>query len=205
MANTPPDPLKKLTALERMGYTADDIAALVPCSTRMVRRLDALRAIPGRYTVGLRLVRWHRQQVDEWIAAGCPVPGLDRSLVDVGQNLLTEGERRKAEAFDHFESHRSQLLLLGRRAMLVYALQHGKVTADEVRALVPLPAGIDPKAFGAVPGVLSKLGLIEPFGFQHTTRAAGHARPVRVWRIRDAEAARRWLNDHPDPMREVES
>lgn len=73
MANRDPDTSKKLGTLERAGYTVGDIAALVPCSKRHVRRLDSMRAIPGRYTVG-RLVRWHRKQVDEWISAGCPLP-----------------------------------------------------------------------------------------------------------------------------------
>jgi predicted DNA-binding transcriptional regulator AlpA len=72
VATTTADPPTKLGILERAGYTADDIAALVPCSTRHVRRLDSMRAIPGRFALG-RLVRWHRRLVDEWIAAGCPL------------------------------------------------------------------------------------------------------------------------------------
>jgi predicted DNA-binding transcriptional regulator AlpA len=73
VATTIADPPTKLDKLERAGYTADDIAALVPCSARHIRRLDSMRAIPGRYTLG-RLVRWHRKMVDEWISAGCPLP-----------------------------------------------------------------------------------------------------------------------------------
>lgn len=73
MATTTADPPTKLNTLESAGYIADDIAALVPCSKRHVRRLDSMRAIPGRYTLG-RLVRWHRKLVDGWISAGCPLP-----------------------------------------------------------------------------------------------------------------------------------
>ena len=67
------DTSQKLATLERAGYTHHDIAAIRQCSVRLVRRLDAMRAIPGRYTIG-RLVRFHKQLVDEWIAAGCPLP-----------------------------------------------------------------------------------------------------------------------------------
>ena len=72
MATITADTSNKLSTLERAGYTAGDIAALVPCSTRHIRRLDSMRAIPGRYTLG-RLVRWHRKLVEEWIADGCPL------------------------------------------------------------------------------------------------------------------------------------
>ena len=72
MATTTTNISTKLSTLERAGYTVGDIAALVPCSTRHIRRLDSMRAIPGRYTLG-RLVRWHRKLVEEWIADGCPL------------------------------------------------------------------------------------------------------------------------------------
>lgn len=52
-------------------YTASDIAALLKCSTRHVRRLDDRRLIPGRIATG-RLVRFARQLVDRWILDGCP-------------------------------------------------------------------------------------------------------------------------------------
>ncbi|MEO2090690.1 MAG: hypothetical protein ABGY75_14490 [Gemmataceae bacterium] len=72
MATTTDDAETRHGRLSAGGYTAGDIAALVPCSTRHIRRLDAMRAIPGRFTVG-RLVRWHKRLVDEWVTAGCPL------------------------------------------------------------------------------------------------------------------------------------
>ena len=64
---------QKLGNLATSLYTIVNVADLTQASVRHVRRLDARRVIPGRITIG-RLVRFHRQLVDEWIAAGCPIP-----------------------------------------------------------------------------------------------------------------------------------
>ncbi len=46
------------------------VAALLGCSTRHVYRLATAGELPPPVRVG-RLVRWPRQSVLEWIAAGC--------------------------------------------------------------------------------------------------------------------------------------
>lgn len=48
-------------------YTIEQLSELLNCSTRHVRRLDAMREIPGRLTLG-RLVRYSRRQVDAWLS-----------------------------------------------------------------------------------------------------------------------------------------
>lgn len=48
-------------------YTAEQLAELLNCSPRHVRRLDAMGEIPGRLTLG-RLVRYSRRQVDAWLS-----------------------------------------------------------------------------------------------------------------------------------------
>lgn len=52
-------------------YTAADVADLLKCSVRHVRRLDDGHLILGRIVTG-RLVRFARRVVDEWILDGCP-------------------------------------------------------------------------------------------------------------------------------------
>ncbi|MFO0813581.1 MAG: excisionase family DNA-binding protein [Gemmatales bacterium] len=59
------------TAIERPAtqagtYTVEQMAELLNCSLRHVRRLDAEGTIPGRLTLG-RLVRFSRRQVDAWL------------------------------------------------------------------------------------------------------------------------------------------
>ena len=54
-------------------YDSADLARVLSVSLRHVRRLDARRAIPGRMTIG-RLVRYRRDAVAAWVAAGCPMP-----------------------------------------------------------------------------------------------------------------------------------
>lgn len=109
-----------------------------------------------------------------------------------------EGERRKADALAVLADRREVLVRRAQRALLAVLLEHGTATADDVRELVELPPGIDPKCFGAAPGALARRGIIAADGFAKTARPEGHARPVTVWRLADAEAARCWLWDHPD-------
>lgn len=111
----------------------------------------------------------------------------------------TAGERHKLAAHAALEARRDDLVLLGRRALLVALLERGAATIDAVRDAVPLPAATDPKAFGPVPGLLARAGIIRRAGFAPTVRPQGHARPVTIWELADADAARAWLRLHPPP------
>ncbi len=50
---------------------AATIAALLNVSQRHVHRLDALEQVPEPVRLG-RSVRWRREEIDAWVAAGCP-------------------------------------------------------------------------------------------------------------------------------------
>lgn len=49
----------------------EDVAAILGCSTRHVRRLVNSNRIPRPVKLGA-LLRWIKTDVDQWIAAGCP-------------------------------------------------------------------------------------------------------------------------------------
>ncbi|QDU19988.1 helix-turn-helix transcriptional regulator [Urbifossiella limnaea] len=68
-----------LDALADASLDLPDVAKLIKVSDRTARRLDAERAVPGRFTIG-RLVRYHRELVLEWIVAGCPVPDAGKGV-----------------------------------------------------------------------------------------------------------------------------
>ena len=110
---------------------------------------------------------------------------------------LVEGERRKANALDLLAEHREAVIRQAQRALLRLLLDHGTATADDVRSLVDLPDGINPKAFGAAPSPLAKRGIIRADGFTRSCRPEAHARPVTVWRLADPLAAEQWLRTHP--------
>jgi excisionase family DNA binding protein len=61
------DPTEKRQSLENGTYDVLDLAALMKCSTRHVRRMIDAREIPGLIRFG-RLVRFHKRIVDEWLA-----------------------------------------------------------------------------------------------------------------------------------------
>ena len=52
-------------------YDVDSLAVVLGCSTRHVRRLADMGAMPRPIHLG-RLVRWNKNAVDQWLAAGCP-------------------------------------------------------------------------------------------------------------------------------------
>jgi excisionase family DNA binding protein len=64
---TTTEPSEKRRSLENATYDTPDIAALLKCSARHVRRLVDAGDIPGVIRLG-RLVRFHRSIVDEWLA-----------------------------------------------------------------------------------------------------------------------------------------
>lgn len=47
------------------------VAAMLECSTRHVYRLSDADKMPRPIHLG-GLVRWRADEIDEWIAAGCP-------------------------------------------------------------------------------------------------------------------------------------
>ena len=104
----------------------------------------------------------------------------------------------KDAALATLDARRSEYTQRGRRALLKALLTTGTATADDVRDLVELPAGINPKLFGAVPGSLARSGIIRQSGFAKTSRPEAHGRPVIVWALANRAAAEKWLVENPD-------
>jgi len=104
----------------------------------------------------------------------------------------------KDAALATLDACRREYTQRGRRALLKALLTTGAATADDVRDLVELPTGINPKLFGAVPGPLAKAGIIRQSGFAKTNRPEAHGRPVIVWALANRVAAERWLSENPD-------
>jgi excisionase family DNA binding protein len=50
-------------------YTVAEVAALLRCSAKHVRRLTVTGTIPGHFKFG-RLVRYSRGAIDRWLAEG---------------------------------------------------------------------------------------------------------------------------------------
>lgn len=109
-----------------------------------------------------------------------------------------DGEALKRAAHRLLEAHRERLIRRARRALLSHLLAHHTATIDDVRAVVAVTPGVNPKAFGSVPGPLAIAHIVRPAGAKKTGRAVGHARPVTVWELADRVAAIAWLNTHPE-------
>ena len=110
-----------------------------------------------------------------------------------------EGEALKQRAHALLSARRCSLVTRAQRVLLGILLEQGECTIDAVRATVAVPKGIDPKCFGAVPGPLSRAGIIYSDGIRKSSRRCAHARSNTVWKVRNAAAALEWLRLHPEP------
>jgi hypothetical protein len=109
------------------------------------------------------------------------------------------GEQLRDEVLERLEAHRPCLVLLARRALLETLLESGEATADDIRAKVETPEGVDPRVFGSVPTPLAKAKIITRSGYTKTKRPNNHARTIMVWQLIDRSAALAWLAENPLP------
>jgi len=95
---------------------------------------------------------------------------------------LSEGQRRKQDGIALVTFHGSGWLNRARAAARAIAAKQGKVTSDEVLAVVGHPEreGLHRNSCGAIfqdPGFV----LV---GYTRTRRPEGHARKIGEWRLR---------------------
>src|SRR5262245_20036950 len=81
---------------------------------------------------------------------------LDRHAVQIA------GENAKRRALSLLEQQRAMMILRARRVLLAALLAGDTISTDNVRESVPLPPGVNPKLFGAVPSALAELKIIAP-------------------------------------------
>jgi len=120
------------------------------------------------------------------------------TLPEPPANGQAEGERRRDAALALLNAKRPAVVRRLQRAAVLIALDTGTVTADDVRAVVPIPWPINPKVNGAALNTLAELGILHAGDYIRSRRAVAHARPVRVWHIADRIAALTWLAAHPE-------
>ena len=110
-----------------------------------------------------------------------------------------DGESRRDEALARLRAFRPVLIRRIQRAFISHLLRHGPDTSDAVRAVVPIPSGIDPRVTGAAVRALSAdCGLIVATDRRKSTRPEAHARSLDLWALKDRSAVEAWLQSHPE-------
>ena len=67
---------EKAESVDDARLTVHDVARMLNCSARTIYRLTDAGRMPGPVKLGA-LVRWPREQVEAWIADGCPEAGQE--------------------------------------------------------------------------------------------------------------------------------
>ena len=114
-------------------------------------------------------------------------------------NGLADGECRRDAALAQLAATRSVIMRRLQRATVRIALDMGTVTADDVRAVVPIPPRVNPKANGAALRFLADCRILVSVGWVRSERPAAHARKIERWAIADRAAAVEWLASHSEP------
>ena len=96
---------------------------------------------------------------------------------------MTSRPKRKAT-----DAERRQL----EHAILSAVLTKGEAGCDDAHDLFELPDDVEPRIWGAITGGLQAEGLIRRTGETHTRRAVAHGRRVGLYRVIDAELARKY-------------
>lgn len=122
----------------------------------------------------------------------------DNGLLAGDDNGRHNGEEKKQERLTLLRERRAIHVRRGQRALLARLLSAETATADDVYESVELPPNIDPRCLGAVPGSLSRAGIIRSLGYAKSERPERHASPIQVWELADRAAALSWLAEHLD-------
>lgn len=94
---------------------------------------------------------------------------------------LPAGQERKREALERFEHTGAFWLSRARAVAHEHAIANGKVTSDDVLAVVGMPEDMHHNLVGAIFALRDEWRAV---GRTATKRAEGHSRRITVWRLR---------------------
>ncbi len=112
---------------------------------------------------------------------------------------LFESRHLKEEALANHEARRGDLLLQVRHIFIRHLLEHGQVTADDIRSKFEIPKGVNANFLGSVPTPFTRGLIIKRNGYVESVRREAHARVVSLWRLINREKAEQWLLNNPLP------
>ena len=98
-------------------------------------------------------------------------------------NGLTEGEARRDAVHALLDEHRPEVIRQIQVAMICIGLEQSELTADDVRAVVPIPEGMSANVVGAAFSGLAKSGIFRKTGYRPSKRAIANAHNLAVWRL----------------------
>src|SRR3990167_8881839 len=99
--------------------------------------------------------------------------GVNRSSLQLGFDL-------RDDAVERLEGSRADWLASARDVARQVCREQGFVTADDVRARLPIPPQYDGRVMGAV---FSK-SMFRKIGYQATMIPTSHSRPIAVFKVR---------------------
>jgi hypothetical protein len=83
-------------------------------------------------------------------------------------------------------SERRAVIASVQRTMLEILQLRQTASADDIRRIVDIPAGVNPTVIGVAIRQLSEAGLIVPITIVRTARTVGHSHLIRIWRLTES-------------------
>jgi len=97
--------------------------------------------------------------------------------VSEDQLALFSGRELRDQAIERVAINKESYVQAARKVMHEILDRAGRVTSDDVRDLLPVPDGMDPRVLGAV---FARCGL-RRIGWKETRYPQAHARPIAIW------------------------
>ena len=85
--------------------------------------------------------------------------------------------------FELSNAHSAPLAHDAARLMADIARKKGTVTIEDVRDRMAIPAGVDARWLGSVPGILVRRGLLRRAGYVRAQRPAARGRLITLWEL----------------------
>jgi hypothetical protein len=98
---------------------------------------------------------------------------------------LKKGKQLRDEGIEEVSFDREDWIQRARLLAVNIARKDGTVDSDRVVKLYPIPEDADPRIMGAVFNSRVADFPFVPCGWTQTARKQGHARPMRVWKLKE--------------------
>ncbi len=113
---------------------------------------------------------------------------------------MVRSRKSTGKVYTPLQMLRAGIIRAAQRALIDAILVNGEASADDIRAVVVIPDGVNPSIVGTAIRLLAQDGIIVPVSTKTAQRPIAHAHLFRVWRLADRDQGNVWLASNPTPI-----